>query len=255
MSTTLATKQSPKTFLTGAWRALAMVNFPVSPELLQPLVPAGTRLDFFHGETFLSVVGFLFRDTRVLGLPIPGHRHFPEVNLRFYVVREVDGEVRRGVVFIRELAPKWAVCQLARVLYNEQYYCVPMCSEQQGFSASGEVDRQADRYQVTYQWRIAERWHSLHMNAHGSAAPLVAGSHEEFIAEHYWGYCRQKNGGTIEYRVDHPSWRAWHDAEVRLDADLVATYGSTYGPRLAAKPTSAFLADGSPIRVSRPILL
>lgn len=243
----------PPVFLTAAWRALAMVNYTVDPGLLEPFVPAGTRLDTFQGRTYVSLVGFLFRDTRVLGIPIPWHRHFPEVNLRFYVVREVDGEQRRGVVFWKELAPRWAVCSLARALYNEAYTCVPMRYRHVGFTATGEVDESVERREVTYQWRTAGRWHSLHMNAHHSAAPLVAGSEEEFIAEHYWGYCRQRDGGTVEYRVEHPPWRAWRASELRLDIDFLATYGPPFGPILRdQQPASAFLADGSPISVSRP---
>ena len=106
-------------FLTAEWRYLAMLNYAVDPQVLLPRVPAGTELDFFDGQTFVSLVGFLFRDTRVLGLRIPGHQTFEEVNLRFYVRRgangrTVDGEVRRGVVFVREIVPRWAIAAVAR---------------------------------------------------------------------------------------------------------------------------------------------
>ena len=39
----------------------------------------------------MSVVGFMFADTRIRGIAIPFHRTFEEVNLRFYVKRSVDG--------------------------------------------------------------------------------------------------------------------------------------------------------------------
>jgi uncharacterized protein len=90
-------------FLTAEWRNLVMLNFAVEPEVLRPLVPAGTQLDTWQGVSFVSLVGFLFAKTRILGLPIPGHRTFEEINLRFYVRREVNGELRRAVTFIREL--------------------------------------------------------------------------------------------------------------------------------------------------------
>ena len=89
----------PRPFLTARWRYLAMLNYEVPPEALAPLVPAGTELDSWQGKTFVSVVGFLFLDTRVLGIAIPGHRDFEEVNLRFYVRRKAAGRLaaRRGL--------------------------------------------------------------------------------------------------------------------------------------------------------------
>src|SRR5215813_5126105 len=101
-------------FLTAEWRNLLMVNFDVDPELLRPHVPAGTALDFHEGRTFLSLVAFQFLDTRVMGVPVPRHRNFEELNLRFYVRREVGGQVRRGVVFLKEVVPRYAVAWLAR---------------------------------------------------------------------------------------------------------------------------------------------
>src|SRR5690242_13649205 len=113
-------------FLTAEWRDLVMLNYEVPQGLLEPLVPGGVELDHWNGTLYVSVVGFLFRDTRVLGLAIPGHRTFEEVNLRFYVRREVAGEERRGVVFIRELVPRRAIATVARLLYNEPYRAVAM---------------------------------------------------------------------------------------------------------------------------------
>jgi uncharacterized protein YqjF (DUF2071 family) len=109
-------RSPPRVFLTGEWRYLALLNWRVDPGLLEPLVPRGTTLDRWQGATYVSLVGFLFRDTRVLGVPVPLHRDFEEVNLRFYVRREVDGEVRRGVTFIKEIVPRRAIAGSATPL-------------------------------------------------------------------------------------------------------------------------------------------
>ena len=37
------------------------------------------------GRSFVGPVAFEFTDTRIRGVPLPGYRVFPEVNLRFYV--------------------------------------------------------------------------------------------------------------------------------------------------------------------------
>src|SRR3954449_9524574 len=103
-----------------------MLNYVVDPRLIMPLVPAETEIDFQNGETFLSVVGFLFLDTRLLGLPIPLHRDFEEVNLRFYVRKKSADTWRRGGVFVREFVPKRAIATIALTFYGEPYVALPM---------------------------------------------------------------------------------------------------------------------------------
>ena len=76
-------------FLTARWENLILLNYICPAALLEPLVPAGTDLDTWEGHTLISLVGFLFSDTRLLGVPVPFHRTFEEINLRFYVRRAI----------------------------------------------------------------------------------------------------------------------------------------------------------------------
>lgn len=230
-------------FLTGQWRWLVMLNYAVDPALLLPLVPKGTQLDFSQGKAYVSMVGFMFLHTRLLGLPIPFHRNFEEVNLRFYVRREVDGEVRRGVTFIKELVPRWAIATVARAAYNEAYISLPM----------RHVITEAHSPSAQYEWKHSGRWNSLRLTAQGKSVPLVPGSHEEFITEHFWGYTVQRDGGSIEYRVEHPSWNVWQAAEAELDCNVAALYGQQFAEPLSRPPDTAFLADGSAIAVYKPL--
>ncbi len=230
-------------FLTGAWRHLAMLNYEVDAALLRPHVPAGTALDAWQGRTFASIVGFLFMGTRVFGVPVPLHRDFEEVNLRFYVRRDAADGVRRGVVFIRELVPRRAIAFVARAMYNEPYRALPMRS----------VITAGEHPGASYSWFLGGRWHRCGATTRAAAAIPAPGSLEEFITEHYWGYTRQQDGSTVEYRVTHPQWPV-AAATADLDADLA----ELYGPELAAQlrqPASCFLADGSAISVHRPARL
>jgi uncharacterized protein YqjF (DUF2071 family) len=235
----------PKTgvFLTAGWHNLAMLNFTIDPRILEPYVPAGTELDSWQGRTHVSIVGFQFVDTKVLGIPLPFHRHFEEVNLRFYVMRQTPEGPRRGVVFIREIAPKWLVSLVARWFYNESYVTMPMRHrvELPSESADGSVQ---------YEWEHGNRWNGLSARIHGQPLPALAGSVEEFITEHYWGYTKQKDGATMEYQVEHPPWRVWPASSARYDCDVEAIYGKEFVPYLR-EPSSAFVADGSPIIVRR----
>ena len=226
-------------FLTARWRHLVMLNYAVAPELLADRVPAGTVLDSSEGQHWLSVVGFLFLDTRLLGVPVPFHTDFEELNLRFYVRREVPDEargvpVRRGVVFVRELVPKAAIALVARLAYNEAYSSVPMSHEisrGSGHLGVDAPDRLApllpgDRVSYGFRQRGSEpEWGEVSATIAGPAAPLQPGSHAEFIAEHYWGYARQRDGGTVEYEVEHPPWQSHPVSASSLTGDLRRLYG------------------------------
>ena len=216
----------------------------MDPSLLQPLVPSGTELDTWSGTTYVSIVGFRFLNTRLLGIPIPFHQHFPEANLRFYVRRTSGSEVRRGVVFVRELVPHRAVAALARWIYNEPYRALPLHSTVQT----------SPRLSVRYAWRLGGTWHTIVAEANLPLTPPAAGSREQFIAEHYWGYTRQRDGSTIEYRVGHPRWSIAPAVSFRIEADLSAIYGPALAGALRT-PVSVFLADGSLVTVSRPVLI
>lgn len=220
-----------------------MLNYQVDPRLLHPFVPAGTELDHWRGRTYISLVGFLFLNTKVFGLPVPFHRDFEEVNLRFYVRRREGDELRRGVVFVREIVPRWAIATIARKVYGEKYVSVPM---------SHQIRARADGgCAVEYAWRVQERWNKLKVTAMGSPALPDEESEEQFITEHYWGYATQQDGSCIEYRVTHPSWRVWRVLEAQFEGDVADLYGDKLAQALTATPRSAFLAEGSEIAVYR----
>jgi uncharacterized protein len=230
-------------FLTAEWRHLVMVNFAIEPAVLGPLVPHGTELDSWNGTTLVSAVGFRFLRTRVLGWPIPFHRNFEEVNLRFYVRREHPEGVRRGVVFVKEIVPRRAIAAVARRLYNENYVALPM-RHRIRIAAAGT-------HEVDYRWRHADGWCEVGLTTTGAPAVPADGSEEEFVTEHYWGYVRQRDGSTLEYRVEHPRWRVWRASECRLRGDVGALYGHGFVASLGAEPRSAFLAEGSEVLVRR----
>ncbi|HET7612785.1 MAG TPA: DUF2071 domain-containing protein [Gemmatimonadaceae bacterium] len=237
----IATKPA---FLTAQWRYLALLNFEVGRQVLEPLCPKGTELDERDGRYFMSLVGFLFLDTHVLSLPAFFHQDFEEVNLRFYVRREVGGELRRGVVFIRELVPLPLVSAMARLTYNEPYRTVPM--QHSILDTNGELQS----VEYLFGGPIDQCRMTLHVDS--PVVALAPGSHEEFLSHREWGYTTQRDGGTIEYRVDHRRWNVWPNARWELDGPLGEFYDEPLAAILRAGPSSAFIADGSPIAVHLP---
>ena len=233
-----------RTFLTAEWRQLVMVNFTVDPSILEPRVPAGTTLDSWNGTTIVSVVGFHFLDTRVMGMPIPLHRDFDEVNLRFYVRREHPDGVRRGVVFIKELVPRYAITAVARYLYPSQNYVTVRMAHTLRADADGSRSSRIDG---------GTRGRGARSGSASAASPPspTIRSDEAFVTEHYWGYVTERDGSTVEYQVEHPRWRVWRAVDAHLSCDVADFYGREFVPSLSARPASAFLADGSAVVVHR----
>ena len=240
----LSHEPKQRVFLSTVWRHLAMLNYETDPAVLEPYLPAGTELDTWNGRHYISVVGLLFLNTRLYGVPVPFHRDFEELNLRFYVRREAAGEVRRGVVFVKEIVPRPAITMVARAVYNENYVTMPM---------SHTVSQCGEALSVAYRWRQRRAAHSLVVRAQGPPALIQDDTEEEFIAEHYWGYAAQRDGGTLEYEVEHPRWRTWRVTDAALDCDVERLYGSDFAAHVEARPASAMLAEGSPVVVRKGV--
>jgi uncharacterized protein YqjF (DUF2071 family) len=230
----VATMTQQRVFLTAEWNHLVMLNYAVDSALLQPHLPAGTTLDAFDGKTYVSIVGFEFNRTRLSGISVPFHGSFEEVNLRFYVRR---GE-KRGVAFIRELVPKYAVAAVARFAYGERYSCVPM---------SHRVHYRLDRdvVEAEYSWGSDAHGCTMRVETKGEAFLPEADSLSQFITEHYWGYASQRYGATTEYEVQHPQWQVREASSAGFSGDAVHYYGADLGLAVMRAPDSAFLAEGS----------
>lgn len=228
------------TFLTAHWKNLIMANYIVSPEYLKKFLPAGTELDLWNENCYVSLVGFLFKDTKVLGFRIPKHSDFEEVNLRFYVKRFENGTWKRGVVFIKEIVPKQAITFVANTLYNENYETQPM---QHKHEVKSEIVK------VAYQWKNKNQLHSIEVNAYDFKTELDAESEAEFIMEHYFGYTKLNENTTYEYEVQHPRWKHYCIKNHNIQIDFDKVYGTDFSFLNKLQPASVFLAEGSEITV------
>ena len=235
----MATVQRQTIFLRAEWANLIMLNYAVDAALLESFVPPGTQLDEFNGKTYVSLVGFEFNRSRVLGVRIPFHQSFEEVNLRFYVKRSS----RRGVVFVRELVPKYAVATIARIAFGENYSRVAMSRHAETLVG--------DDLRVEYRWGRREQCCSMQIETEGAAFLPPDGSDSQFITEHYWGYAVQPDGSCLEYEVQHPRWRVRRAKRAVLSGSLAPFYGVDFAKTLSRTPDSAFLAEGSDVAIMK----
>lgn len=227
-------------FLTADWRNLIMANYIVDPACLKSYLPDKTELDFYQGNVYVSLVGFLFSNTRLLGFKIPFHINFEEVNLRFYVRYNDNGEWKRGTVFIKEIVPKPAISFIANTVYHEKYVTQKMTHRWLAFE---------NEYSFRYQWKHKKHWNTIEATTEILAFPMVPGSEEEFIAEHYWGYSKYNADTTYEYHVQHPPWKIFPVKKYLVDCDFGALYGDQFASLEHTKPSSVFVAEGSAVTV------
>jgi len=227
-------------FLKAEWRKLAIANYEVDPALLEKYIPPKTEPDLWHDTCYVSLVGFMFLNTKLLGIPIPFHRNFEEVNLRFYVRHNHNGEWKRGVVFVKEIVPRAALTFVANTIYKEHYQTMKMSHNWQEFQ---------DHRQVKYSWGTNGNENSFSVYAALEQTEIIEASETEFITEHYWGYTKAGPEESLEYEVTHPRWSCYEVLDHKIDVDFASVYGESFTDLTNQEPTSVMLAEGSEITV------
>jgi uncharacterized protein len=227
-------------FLKANWENLIMANYAVAPEILKPYLPKGVELDLYNGKAYVSLVGFMFKKTKLFNIPVPLLGTFEEINLRFYVIRKEANVIKRGVVFVNETVPYKAVAWMANKLYKEHYMAIAT----RHYWNLGEETKQ-----IQYEWKINNEWNHLKVDALTRSDAMTPGSFEEFIFEHYFGYTKVNDSTTEEYKINHPSWKTNKVINVIINCDFNKMYGSEFGYLSNVEPDAVFIAEGSPIEV------
>lgn len=235
----------PTIFLSAEWRKLAIANYIIDPGRLSKFLPKHTELDLHEGKCYVSLVGFMFMNTRVIGIKFPLHSNFEEVNLRFYVTHQSENKIKRGVVFVKEIVPKTMISFIANSVYKEHYETMKM---------QHVWDIGKSELKIGYRWKKSG-WHHFNLTAENKPGEIIAGSEEEFITEHYWGYAAKGKSNAIEYAVEHPRWLVYpvNSFDIKLDFGLV--YGSDFSFLNQLQPASVFLAEGSEVIVRKGRLI
>jgi len=226
----------PRSFLTARWHNLILAQYAVPEATVRPYLPPGVEPDRFRDRCFVSLVGFQFLHTKVLGVGWPTFRNFPEWNLRIYVRHEG----RRGVVFVREFVPQRFVAWVARVIYNEPY--------RRG-RLTMDIDDTPESLTARYTVDFGGKVHELRATGTKPATRPGPDSLEHFFKEHSWGYGRTRRGKLIRYEVNHPEWDVYPVTDHRIDVDWAALYGPEWGDMTGRAPDSVVLAAGSEIAV------
>ena len=229
-----------ETFLSARWENLIMANYAVNPEVLKKYIPNGVELDLYHEKAYVSLVGFMFKRTSLFNIPIPFLGTFEEINLRFYVKRVEGDTIKRGVVFINETVPYKVVAWLANKLYKEHYMAIP---------TKNSIDIGNPAKKIRYEWKINSAWNHLEVNAAVENNNMEAGSIEEFIFEHYYGYTKINDHVSQEYKVNHPRWQVNKVTDYSIHCDFTSMYGNDFTFLSDQQPDSVIIAGGSAVTV------
>lgn len=227
------------TFLRANWENLIMANYEMEPTALVPYLPKGVELDFYNNKTYVSLVGFMFKKTRLFGVPIPFFGSFEEINLRFYVKKIEDGKIKKGVVFINETVPFKIVALLANKLYKEHYISIP----------TKNSIKIAEHKQIKYEWKINDKWNSIAVKSDTNKYTIEKATIEEFIFERYFGFTKISNSSTQEYQIRHPKWMTHKMLDTHIDCDFKSMYGDAFSGLSNQTPDSIILAEGSQVSV------
>lgn len=227
-------------FLKANWENIIMVNYEIDPEILSPFLPKGVELDLFNEKCYISLVGFMFKNTKLFNVPIPFFGNFEEINLRFYVKRKEGTALKRGVVFINETIPYPIVAWTANKLYNEHYTVVP---------TKHEIITGKSTKNLKFEWLLNQKWNSIAVTTATTSEKMKPNSLESFIYEHYYGYTKINENKTEEYKLQHPSWKISEVLDYKIDCDFEAMYGKSFSVLDQSKPEAVFIAEGSAVGI------
>jgi uncharacterized protein len=236
------TREPPRTpsrrLLTQRWRDLTFLHWPVSPDIVAPLLPPGVVPDVHDGVSWVGLVAFRMHRIGLLrspGLPYLGS--FPETNVRLY---SVDGSGRRGLVFRSLEASRLAPVLVARSLFGLPYMW-----------ASMSVSRRDD--EITYMSR--RRWPRAQGQPRSRIRIMVGpplariGPLEDFRTAR-WGLHNRWYGRTRYLPNVHPAWTLHGAQLLDLDDELIAAAGL---PPPAEPPASVLYSPGVPVWFGPPI--
>ena len=207
------------------WRELLFLHWPVPPQVLEPLLPAGLDVDTFEGQAYIGLVPFLMRDSRPSWLPNVGLRHlsddFAEVNVRTYVRR---GGQSPGVWFFSLDAASLPAVVAARLWFKLPYFWARMHTRASGRYYSRRLWPSPKPARCRLKYLVEDEEPQI-------AAP---GSLEEFLVERYLLYSR-RGEQLFCGRVQHEPYKIQRAQVLEMREDLVAAAGVQVlgGPPLA----------------------
>lgn len=222
--------------MTGNWEDLIISTFEVEKKILETYLPNNTELDLFNGKALMSVVAFTFSKVKFFGLKVPFHQKFGQINFRFYAKSKINGA--KGVVFIKEFAPKPLIALIANKIYNEPFFFKNI-----RFNKNITNNKKSIKYS----------YKNLQMKAAASKTTesLSKNSLEEFIVDRYIAFVKSSNTKTFQYKIYHKPWKLYQSLSIEINKNIISLLPKKFK---TAKYLKTCVVDGSSVSVEKGIL-
>jgi uncharacterized protein YqjF (DUF2071 family) len=241
---------SSKPLMQAVWSEIVAINFQIDPAILEPRVPKGLELDFYKDETYVSLVAMNLKNVKMMGFPIPISRGFEELNLRFYVKRKVGPRYISGACFIKDYVPNAVGSWVLGTLFKSTFARLKMKRESSGFGSRDESVVPS----IHYQWKVGDSENRIKIRARSRMKKTGSDTKVGFILNHNHEYS-VRDSKIYEYRMQRPAWTVWDAAHANFECNTKRLFGEEFVKPLSKRPSSVFVAEGSPVTIFRPTLI
>lgn len=223
-------------FMTGYWKDLIISTFEIEKEILEAYLPNNTEIDLYNGKALMSIVAFTFSNVKFFGVKIPFHQNFGQINFRFYVKSKINNV--KGVVFIKEFAPKPLVASIANLFYNEPFFY-------KNIKLNKTIHKDKKNIKYSYKNMVIEA------NTNKSTQPLIKNSFEDFVVDRYTAFIKSNKQKTFQYKINHNPWRLYNSIYTHVDNNILSLLPKQFK---TAKHIKTCVVDGSYVSVEKGIL-
>jgi uncharacterized protein YqjF (DUF2071 family) len=190
------------------WKRLTFLHWRYDPAVVRPLLPKGLELDTFDDAAWIGLVPFEIYN-------VPGIPHFPETNVRTYVIGP-DGS--RAVWFFSLDAARALAVIGARVGYGLPYFWSRM---------RVTIEDEAVHYTSSRKWPHSPKSSSdIVVKAGARFLPGELGDIDHFVTARFRLYSILR--GKLSYaQIEHAPWPLAHATALKINQTLIESGGLT----------------------------
>jgi hypothetical protein len=239
-------------FLKATWQNLIQLVYTAPIDEVQTLLPEGLTPEIFDGKAHIILSALEFRQTRVKGLKIPFHVHFPEINLRIPVRKQGV----TGVYFLRQYVPKHCIAVVAKRIYHEAYEAYPM-----EFLVQHVPDADEGTSIMECHCKLWKKEDTLDIQVYAvepenyipvdeNHPPEPAVGDADFIT----GFGTNDKQEIIEYRIEHRKQEFFEVREWSIRGDLTKIFDDCIPKGISEMPIHVSFSHGQAVKITQPIM-
>ena len=224
---------------------IVVLDIRIDPKILLPRVPKGLELNYHDDKAYVSLVGRFLNDVKMARFPFLASRGFAELDLRFYVKRQSGPREIKGTCVIKDYVPNAYGSWMLSTLFKTSLGRMEMSRQASGFGKRGLAPK------IDYKWKVGEFQNRIMIKGRSLMRKTGPETQIGFILNHKHEFAT-RNSKTVQYRVQRPPWIVWDAAQACFQCDARNLFGQEFAKTLAGRPSSVFIAEGSPMTIFEP---